>query len=286
MQHPRCIPRSGASRSARKTEPNPFPKSFHRYSGGKSSLRRKFIGKILENWNDGVDREYREPFLGGGSVAWAVLSDPRVKRAWLNDFDTSVAAQCIAVQSRPDDLCKTIRACQPSADEFYRLKDYFKMTPVSDQRSADPVELGVAGLLLRRISHNGNGMMAGGPQGGRNGGNKIFDRWNPEELCRRIRILHRLISSKNVRFTTLDFETMLTAPGDCVHYNDPPYVKAGPELYQYPFFEADHIRLRDALRRCHQPWVLSYDPAARPLYDFANIEVINSKELIITPRDK
>ena len=89
-----------------------------------------------------------------------------------------------------------------------------------------------------------------------------------------------------MRFTSLDFETMLTAPGDCVHYNDPPYYEMGPVLYQYAFEDADHLRLRDSLRRCNQPWVLSYDdhPFIHRNYDFASISSPKPKELVITRR--
>src|ERR1017187_7385578 len=208
MQHTRCIPKSGASRSAGKTETDPFPKSLMRHPGGKSSLRRRFIGTILQENDDGVDREFREPFVGGASVAFSALSDARIKKAWLNDYDPSITALWTAVQSRPDDLCEAIRSCQPSAEEFYRLKDYFLTTSVAELRSIDPVELGANKLFIHRISHNGNGPKSGGPQGGRKGGNKISDRWKPDELCRRVPILHRLLSEKDVRITSLDFETV------------------------------------------------------------------------------
>lgn len=292
MNKPNCTRGSAASRNAGRNR-QPYstskpPPSLLRYPGGKSKLRKAFVGRILEHWSDEGDSEYREPFLGGASVALAVLSDPCVKKAWLNDYDPAITALWMAVQSRPGELCKAIRSCKPSTGEFYRLKDYFLTTMVADLRSADPVELGAAKLFLHRISHNGNGAMSGGPQGGRNGGDKILARWNPEALCRLVPVLHRLLSAKDVRITSLDFETVIAAPGNCVCYLDPPYYEMGPQLYQHAFGDQDHLRLRDALRRCNQPWVLSYDdnPYIHRLYDFASIVSPKPKELVITPRDR
>ena len=247
-------------------------------------MRRKFASRILTHFNDGGVRQYREPFLGNASVALAVLTDSRVTSAWLNDYDPAIAALWTAVQQRPDDLTDAIRSAKPSAEEFYRLKHYFLTTPVTKLRQTDVVELGASKLLLHRISHNGNGQMSGGPQGGRKGGDALLARWHPSALCDLVPKLHRLLTEKDVRITSLDFETVVAAPGDCVIYLDPPYWHQGPALYQHSFNTQEHLRLRDALRRTNQPWVLSYDPAIRPLYGFARIETIAAKELIITPR--
>jgi DNA adenine methylase len=58
-------------------------------------------------------------------------------------------------------------------------------------------------------------------------------------------------------------------PGDAFFYCDPPYVKAGPHLYQVAFTQADHERLARRLRSEKRPWLLSYDdhPLIRQLYE-------------------
>jgi DNA adenine methylase len=194
-------------------------------------------------------------------------------------------ASCLwlAVQHRPDELCDAINDFRPSQDAFYALKEFFLTTPIAELRDIDVVKLGAMKMTLHGISHNGSGAMAGGPQGGRDGGHKITSRWNPKKLCQLVPQLHELIARKDVKITNLDFKALIVAPGDCVHYLDPPYIAAGPSLYVYPFAAADHLRLRDALRCSTNPWVLSYDPPARPLYDFAQVKTIARNELLITP---
>jgi DNA adenine methylase len=59
-------------------------KSPLRYPGGKSRAIKQILPQITLNI-----REYREPFLGGGSVFFAVkqLFDQQIKAYWINDLN-------------------------------------------------------------------------------------------------------------------------------------------------------------------------------------------------------
>ncbi len=286
---------SGVGRNARKIKSNSLPRSLLRYPGGKTINRPVIIKRILAHFDDRGDREYREPFLGGGSVAMAVLTDPRVHRAWLNDFDVGLMALWSSVQTRPEELCAAIRSFVPSVQEFHRLKSLFLQASREQLLSTDIVELGTAKLGLHRISFSGLGAMSGGPLGGRNGGAKICSRWNPDELCRRMWRLHHLMSAKDVRVSSVDFAEVVAVPGRCAIFADPPYYAMGNGLYQHGFTDADHIRLAESLKRSVQPWLLSYDDHQRihDLYRFATIEEIHTRysltgssmrqELLIAP---
>ena len=72
---------------------------------------------------------------------------------------------------------------------------------------------------------------------------------------------------RNDTCTCLDFEELF-GPGEAFFYLDPPYVKAGPHLYQVAFTQADHERLAKRLRSEKRPWLLSYDdhPLIHRLY--------------------
>ena len=121
--------------------------------------------------------------------------------------------------------------------------------------------------------------------------------YNVDTLCSKIYTCNEILTAVSLRndtCTCLDFEELFS-PGDAFFYFDPPYVKAGPQLYQVAFTQADHERLARLLRKESRPWLLSYDdhPLIHRLYGgwsrIAQVEVgcsINGcnrkKELLIT----
>lgn len=57
-----------------------------------------------------------------------------------------------------------------------------------------------------------------------------------------------------------DFERVISlADENSFLYLDPPYYKAGNQLYTSVWTDADHERLAAALRKCKCSWRLSYD---------------------------
>ena len=119
-------------------------------------------------------------------------------------------------------------------------------------------------LAVHQMSYSGLGTRAGGPMSDR------MCRYNVERLNARIETCHEILSSVKLRHGTcncLDFEKLFS-PGEAFFYLDPPYVKAGPQLYQAAFTQSDHERLARRLRRESRPWLLSYDdhPVIHQLY--------------------
>ena len=119
-------------------------------------------------------------------------------------------------------------------------------------------------LAVHQMSYSGLGTRAGGPMSDR------MCRYNVERLNARIETCHEILSSVKLRHGTcncLDFEKLFS-PGEAFFYLDPPYVKAGPQLYQAAFTQSDHERLARRLRGEKRPWLLSYDdhPLSHRLY--------------------
>jgi DNA adenine methylase len=155
------------------------------------------------------------------------------------------------------------------------------------------------------MSRSGFGSKAGGPIGGREQTNKEYDiscRWNPDAREAEAKKLHRLFRRfDSFRVTCLDFAEVIAGAGEsCFVYADPPYVKAGPQLYRHALDTMDHARLADCLKSCRAAWVLSYDdhPLVRELYSWARIESVavtytcaevrevvrrKNREVVITP---
>jgi site-specific DNA-adenine methylase len=73
-----------------------------KYPGSKH-IRRHDLAERMERL--GPTNEYREPFLGGASVALAFLErNPHINKVWLNDLRPELIAVWRAVRDYPDEF--------------------------------------------------------------------------------------------------------------------------------------------------------------------------------------
>jgi len=278
--------------------------SLLRYAGGKSKLTKPILQKLKEAAIHPV-AEYREPFLGGGSVAIKLLEDGRFRpeSVWLNDRDPGIAALWTAVARRPEELKSLVMDFTPSIEAFDAYKDDLLSMDGHVRKPDSIVEAGFKKLALNRMSYSGLGVMAAGPMGGREQRSeyKIDSRWSADRLCNEIDLCNRLLNSVELvhgRCTCLDFETVIQDDGEpALLYLDPPYFEKGGQLYQHAFNVEDHERLARLLRDTQHRWVLSYDNCEeiRDLYaGWARIDEVSAtysvnggrrtSELLISPR--
>lgn len=273
-----------------------------RYPGSKDKIARQIIGRFPASaavplFNGDLE-EYREPFFGGGAVGLRVLSLlPRRIRVWLNDKDRALVALWTSIRDRPRDLMRMCVEYRPSVEDFYQFKEE------DGREDLDPLTAGFRKLALHQISFSGNGAMAGGPIGGREQRSEfnVDCRWNGARTANKIRALSKAFAAFDTRITCDDFAPLLGDASPRVFvYADPPYYKAGPQLYKHAFGDEDHARLARALRDCRAQWVLSYDdhPVVHDLYQWAEIGHVEmtyttavshgprrkNRELVIKPR--
>jgi len=268
--------------------------SFFRYPGGKSKLRDQ-IAKRLAEQAGYAGLEYREPFVGGGSVGLSLLSDNLgITNIWLNDKDIGIACLWTAVIRYPDEFQERVRSFMPSVDAFYELRD--TLTKVSEMpvEPASIVDLGFRKLAVHQISYSGLGTKSGGPLGGaeQKSQYKIDCRWSPDYICKKVDKLHDLFTTIEVRgngCTNLDFADVIQDT-DCrsLLYLDPPYYVKGNDLYQHGFTGDDHQRLANALRHTEHAWVLSYDDCreVRQMYEWANFESLQVNYSITASKEE
>jgi DNA adenine methylase len=261
-----------------------------RYPGGKTKLARPILERLHENPNN----DYREPFFGGGAIGIRMMMTSN-SNCWFNDLDPTVCALWQAVANHSCELKQAISEFVPSVDEFRRIKsDFLTGAATSSSRI---VRVARDKLALQAMSFSGLGVRSHSPVGGwAQHSPAIASRWLPESLCKRIDLISPHFA--RARVTNLDFTSMLSDDACAAIYLDPPYYRAGPELYQHSFSPADHLRLRDLLRHTGHTWLLSYDdcPAVRELYSFAHIEEVEvtysvsksrrTRELLISPRHR
>lgn len=249
--------------------------SFFRYPGGKRKLRPQIVEHILGRL-DGV-REYREPFVGGGSIGTRILEKgSSLDTVWFNDIDPGIASIWWAVGFEPKRLSNLLRNLKPTAPLFYALK--------KNLEANRDVSVSVAAwkIIIHQISFSGLGTKAGSPIGGRTqeGKYKVDCRWNSDSILEKIETLHKLVrSAPYFQASHLPFDAMLAGNRSTFLYLDPPYFKQGNALYQFGMSVDDHTRLAAQLLKTRCRWALSYDdcPQIRDLYPFARIQELEVK---------
>ena len=268
--------------------------SFVRYPGGKSKLRNQIAQRLAEQAeHNGL--EYREPFVGGGSVGLKLLSDNTdITKLWINDKDVGIACLWTAVIRYHDEFKEQVRRFTPSVEAFYDMRD--ELTTVSEM-PAEPariVDLGFKKLAIHQTSYSGLGTKSGGPLGGaeQKSWYKIDCRWSPDYICKKVDKLHELFTATEIRgncCTNLDFADVIQDTHcSSLLYLDPPYYVKGNNLYQHGFTVEDHERLAHVLENTEHAWVLSYDDCrkVRQLYKWANVEPLDVNYSITAIKDK
>ena len=230
-----------------------------RYPGSKSKVLKRFVPYFIPH------QEYREPFLGSGSI---FFGKPKVSFNWLNDKDHSIAAFFQIVRDEPEKLKERIRQCKPTIDLWKKMK---ASTP------STPLEIAFMFLFFNRT--NFSGIIAANPIGGlqQSSKYKIDCRWNPDLLCRRIDDCSKKLQDTTI--TALDYQAIIEADGDDVFLIlDPPYYTKGRQLYKEFMTMKEHQELSELLKVCKHPFLLTIDNCeeTRKLYSWAHF--INQEE--------
>jgi DNA adenine methylase len=247
-----------------------------RYPGGKKKVAYD-LAKMLVRDDESPVLEFREPYCGSAAVTFTLLQFAQFRgKVWLNDLDPGIAALWTTVIQKPEVLVSLIEKFVPAVPTYREYKDC--LLDPGCCASMPPAELGFRKLAVHQMSFSGLGTCAGSPIGGWDQGPdnpKTYDiscRWNPKALIPAIRKLHLSLQGRVVenQCTQLDAVTVVQAPGPGVClYLDPPYVKAGGNLYQFAYHEDEpHRQLAAALKASPHRWLLSYDdhPLVHELY--------------------
>lgn len=231
-----------------------FVQSPFRYPGGKFYALR-FIVPLLEAI---PHAEYREPFVGGGSVFFGKTKAPF---SWINDLEGDLIETYRALQD--EDRCQLL--CQRLAGE---VASRARHTEIRDFVPQTPDDIAFRTYYLNRTSYSG--IIHKPAWGYAVGSSSPPENWPRAALRSHWKL-------QNVKITALDFSDVLQASpasDSLVAYLDPPYFMADQRrAYTKPFAEEDHLRLSALLSQHSMPFVLSYDDCMpiRDLYSWANI---------------
>jgi DNA adenine methylase len=230
--------------------------SLLRYPGGKS----KFIPVIYSKLQDGQTKTLVSPYTGGGSAELAFLYAGVVDELILNDLDVGIYSLYWVMKHMPNDLMERIRASKPTHKEYFKAQSVVK----KDYAGCTMCEAAWYTLLVNRLAYSG--IYSANPLGGKKGKREeLLSRWNPEQLCKRIEVIHKM--SDRIQIHNMDacdlIEEEYWRP-DTTIFIDPPFVQKGKQLYRCHYDEAEHIRLNVLLDSLHQGMpgadiILTYD---------------------------
>jgi len=236
-------------------------KSPLRYPGGKSKAIDQILPLITNDFS-----EFREPFVGGGSVFIAVKQ--RIKHNAIfkiNDLNYDLYCFWIYVKNNVFELVEEISRIKKNTTDGRAL---FKFYTENDRQWTD-FDRAVRFFVLNRITFSGTVDSGGYSQ-------QAFERRFTQSSIDRIKSLSPIL--KNVQISHTDYENLLFQEGENVFiFLDPPYLEStksrlyGKRGFLHTSF--DHERFAKNMKKCSHKWLITYDdsPNIRDLFDFANI---------------
>lgn len=235
-------------------------KSPLRYPGGKSRAVN-VIAKLLPEFD-----EFREPFVGGGSVFIYAKQRFPSKKFWVNDLYFELYKFWEMSQ-------KDVKAL---IDKIYEWRNQFPIGKELHQflnkniDTFNDLERAAAFFIYNRITFSGTSLSGGFSQG-------AFTGRFTESSIQRLNEFAQVINGSTT-ITNLDYKDVVNEDGQNVFiFLDPPYYSAtksalyGKNGNLHKAF--DHEKFADTMKNCKHKWLITYDDCEyiRELFSFANI---------------
>jgi DNA adenine methylase len=234
-------------------------KSPLRYPGGKSKAIDS-ISKLIPDF-----KEFREPFVGGGSVFVYLKQKFPLRTFWINDIYQNLYHFWNECKENPDKLIESIlelRSNYSDGKELYRFL-------LDNIESFDKIKKAAAFFIFNRITFSGTSESGGFS-------NAAFHKRFTESSIERVKALSKILM--NTKISNLDYEEVILADGkDVFLFLDPPYYSAtksalygkNGDLHK----KFDHERFANVMKQTKHKWLITYDDSEyiRSLFSFAQI---------------
>lgn len=237
-------------------------KSPLRYPGGKSKAIKQIIKYLPDSF-----AEFREPFVGGGSVfIYLKQKFPHLK-VWINDLNRELFLFWKYAQSHLPHLVTEIRRVK---DKYNDGKLLFTELTSVDINNLSDFDRAVRFFILNRITFSGTVESGGFSQ-------HAFHKRFTYSSIERLEKLESVLTD-DVKITNLDFSELLHADGQNVFlFLDPPYFAAtksrlyGKDGDLHTSFK--HQIFAELVTKCHHHWLITYDdsPQIRENFPTSNI---------------
>ena len=234
-------------------------KSPLRYPGGKSRAVN-LISTLVPKFD-----EFREPFIGGGSVYVYLKQKFPYKKFWVNDLHFTLYKFWEMCEQDVDSVIKKIYQWR---NKFSNGKELHKFL-TENISGFNGLETAAAFFIFNRITFSGT-TESGGFSG------QAFSGRFTESSIQRLKQFGELIGKTKI--TNLDFQEVIEQKGGNVFlFLDPPYYSAtksalyGKSGNLHKNF--DHDRFAKTMKNCNHKWLITYDDSefVRKKFSFANI---------------
>lgn len=234
-------------------------KSPLRYPGGKSKALEQILPLIP------YFEEFREPFVGGGSVFLALKQLYPDRKYWINDLYFELYKFWEYTQK---DLQSVVNQVNAWKKEFHNGKELHKFLG-ENIGSFDDLKKASAFFVFNRITFSGTTEAGGFSE-------QAFQKRFTESSIQRLGLLKNVV--KDTKITNLDYEEVVKEEGENVFiFLDPPYFSAtksalyGKNGKLHKSF--DHERFAETMKNCNHKWLITYDNCdyIKDLFSFANI---------------
>lgn len=236
-------------------------KSPLRYPGGKSRAIDEIMKYIPPHFS-----EYREPFLGGGSMFIYLRQKFPNLKFWVNDIHPELYCFWQQAQNNLEELITGIEKIKHTCEDGQAL---FTELVNQDSEQLTAQERAIRFFILNRITFSGT-VESGGYS------KQAFAKRFTDSSIKRLRDLGAIF--KGVKMTNLDYSELLKAEGEKVFiFLDPPYLSAtksrlyGKRGHLHTGF--DHDQFAEVLKGCPHQWLITYDDCLeiRKNFEFAYI---------------
>ncbi|MBD2450786.1 DNA adenine methylase [Nostoc sp. FACHB-152] len=237
-------------------------KSPLRYPGGKSKAIKQIDEYIPDNFS-----EFREPFVGGGSVFIYLKQKYPNLKIWINDLNHELFLFWKMAQS---DITLLVQEIRRIKHKYKTGKLLFTEFTSLDINGLSNLERAVRFFVLNRITFSGTIESGGFSQ-------EAFDKRFTYSSIERLEKLESILT-EDIKITNLDYSYLLNEKGEDVFlFLDPPYfIATKSKLYGkdgdlHTSFE--HQRFAESLKQCKHHWLITYDnsPQIRENFKWANI---------------
>jgi DNA adenine methylase len=234
-------------------------KSPLRYPGGKSKAIKQ-ISKLILPF-----AEFREPFVGGGSVFIYLKQKYPHKNFWINDIYKPLFHFWQECRDEPAKLITQIRAWKNEFNDGKILHRFL----IDNIENFAPLKKAAAFFVFNRITFSGTTESGGFSPA-------AFNKRFTESSIDRVSLLSSILP--NTKITNLDYQDVVNETGKNVFsFLDPPYYSAtksalyGKNGKLHKVF--DHERFAAVMRKTEHKWLITYDDSEyiRELFSFANV---------------